>query len=85
MTDLETRLLAAGAMIDGMTAEAWVAMLTARGDDLSARAHAIAGYPEEITEAHALAAEERAALAQAAREAAQIADEEAQAWAEHDG
>lgn len=79
------RLLDAGARIDGMDAAAWRQMLTERGDDLNARAHAIAGYPDEITEAHAIAAETRAEAAEVEREAARIDAEEAAAWTEFSG
>lgn len=76
------RLLDAGARIDGMDPTAWRSMLLERGEVLHARAHAIAGYPDEITEAHAIAAEARADAAEAQREADRIAAEEAAAWAE---
>lgn len=77
------RLLDAGARIDGMDPTAWRSMLLERGEALHTRAHAIAGYPDEITETHAIAAETRADTAEAQREAERIAAEEAAAWAEY--
>ena len=82
MTDLENRLLAAGALIDGVGLDAWLALRP--DEDQHLRALAIAGYPETITEAHAANAEARAEAARAEREAKKLADEEATAWTEHE-
>ena len=72
MTDLENRLLAAGAMIDGVEYCEWLDQR--QGEDLHLRALAIAGYPAEITEAHVKNAEARAEAARAEREAAKLAE-----------
>ena len=84
LSTLERSILTAAAQVDGLTIEEWLAPMLERGEDLSARARAVVGYPATLTAEDLTATEEAAQKAETERESKRLADDEALAYAEYE-
>ena len=84
LTATEQAILTAAAKVDGLTLEEWLAPMIARGEDLSVRARAVAGYPLVVDAQDVATVQEAALKAEETREAQRIQEEEAAAWAERE-